>query len=71
MNNDFSQGVHCPVPIGEYDTIVLAHGGGGKFSHNLIEQVFKKYFSNSDLDVLHDGAMLHLNPGRIALSTDS
>jgi hydrogenase expression/formation protein HypE len=54
-----------------YDTIVLAHGGGGRLMHQLVENVFKKYFSNEHLNVLHDGAMMPVQEGRIAFSTDS
>jgi len=71
MTNDISQGLNCPLPIDNYATVVLAHGGGGKLTHQLIEQVFKKHFSNPDLDLMHDGAMLTVDKGRIAISTDS
>lgn len=55
----------------DYDTIVLAHGGGGKLTHRLIEHLFKKHFSNPELDLLHDGAMVNVASGRLAFSTDS
>ncbi|MFA6438931.1 MAG: hydrogenase expression/formation protein HypE [Bacteriovoracaceae bacterium] len=71
MTNNISQGLNCPLPIDNYATVVLAHGGGGKLTHQLIDQVFKKHFSNPDLDLMHDGAMVHVEAGRIALSTDS
>ncbi len=71
MTNDISQGLNCPVPMNDYPTIVLAHGGGGKLTHQLIERVFKKHFSNPDLDLMHDGAMVSVDAGRIAMSTDS
>lgn len=71
MNNDITTGLNCPVPKSDYDTIVLAHGGGGKLTHNLIENLFQKHFSNPDLDPLHDGAMITVEHGRIAFSTDS
>ncbi|MDD8018712.1 MAG: hydrogenase expression/formation protein HypE [Bacteroidota bacterium] len=71
MNNDISQGLNCPVPMSDYSTIVLAHGGGGKMTHQLIERVFKKYFTNEHLDLLHDGAMVPVKEGRIAMTTDS
>lgn len=71
MTNDMSQGMSCPIPFDHYATVVLAHGGGGKLTHQLIEQVFKKHFSNPDLDLMHDGAMLEVEKGRIAISTDS
>ncbi|MBI2430258.1 MAG: hydrogenase expression/formation protein HypE, partial [Ignavibacteriales bacterium] len=45
--------------------------GGGKLTHQLIERLFRKHFSNPELDLLHDGAMMHIDAGRIALTTDS
>lgn len=71
MNNDIANGLNCPVPKNDYDTIVLAHGGGGTLTHRLIEQTFKRYFSNPELNLMHDGAVLNVEKGRIALSTDS
>jgi hydrogenase expression/formation protein HypE len=71
MSTDFSQNLSCPVPMSEYDTVVLAHGGGGKMSQQLIEKVFKKHFFNQHLDVMHDGAILPAEKGQIAMSTDS
>ena len=65
------QGLNCPVPLNQYDTIVLAHGGGGKLTHQLVERLFKKHFSNKHLDLLHDGAMVSVSEGKIALTTDS
>jgi hydrogenase expression/formation protein HypE len=71
MEKDILQGLNCPVPLNEYPTIVLAHGGGGKLTHQLIERLFKKHFSNSELDLMHDGAMFNFKGGRMAFSTDS
>jgi len=49
----------------------MAHGGGGKLMHRLLEDVFGKAFSNSILDSRHDSAQFELPPGRIAMTTDS
>jgi hydrogenase expression/formation protein HypE len=67
LNNDFS----CPLPITEYKNILLAHGGGGKLSHQLIQKIFAAQFKNDLLDPLHDGAMFSLGNTRCAFSTDS
>lgn len=64
-------GYACPVPINRYPQVLLAHGGGGKLTHELIEQVFVNAFRNDDLAPLHDGAMLHVGGERIAFTTDS
>lgn len=71
MNNDILQNLSCPVPLSDYPQIVLAHGGGGKLSQTLVEQIFKKNFSNELLDELHDGAMFEIDGVRLAFSTDS
>ena len=61
----------CPIPIDEYPTVQLAHGGGGRFSHRLVADMFLAAFGNPALDLLHDGAVLDLAGGRLAFSTDS
>jgi hydrogenase expression/formation protein HypE len=61
----------CPVPIGSYRSILLAHGGGGRLMHQLIEQVFVPAFGNAGLESTHDSAVLQAGPNRLALTTDS
>ena len=61
----------CPVPRVSDDRIVLAHGGGGRLTHHLIEKIFIPAFSNAALDQRHDGAVIPLNGSRIAFTTDS
>ena len=39
----------CPIPIEQYPNVLLAHGGGGKLSHQLIENMFLTAFGNSAL----------------------
>ncbi len=60
----------CPVPVNRYDTVTLAHGGGGKLSNQLIHDMFLKELGNMWLDEAHDGAILEMS-GKIAFSTDS
>jgi len=60
----------CPIPITEYPTITLAHGGGGRLTQMLIERMFEPAFRNPALQTLHDGAIFHAT-GRLAFSTDS
>jgi hydrogenase expression/formation protein HypE len=50
---------------------LLAHGGGGNLSHQLIQKMFLSQFSNSFLGEEHDGAVIPVKEGRIAFSTDS
>jgi hydrogenase expression/formation protein HypE len=71
MNDDDRFNLTCPVPIGSYPTVLLAHGGGGRLMHQLIEQVFAPAFSNPALDARHDAAVLRVGSTRLALTTDS
>ena len=61
----------CPIPIQEYDTVTLAHGGGGKLTQRLIRDLFAPTLENPFLSELHDGALLPAPGGRLAFSTDS
>lgn len=60
----------CPAP-GEPEEIRLAHGGGGRFTQRLIEQVFLPSFDNRLLETRHDGAVFRLGQSRLAFTTDS
>ena len=51
--------------------IDLAHGSGGRLSHELVTRLFKHYFSNPFLDLLDDAAVLPKQGGRLAFTTDS
>ena len=72
-NADFK--LHCPIPISEYPNILLAHGSGGKLTHQLIEKMFSPAFQNPYLNQHHDGAVIDIgkftNAKRIAFTTDS
>ena len=62
----------CPLPLSDYPTVQLAHGGGGRLSQMLIEKVFLEAFRNPALEGLGDGAVLELaGGGRLAFSTDT
>jgi hydrogenase expression/formation protein HypE len=66
------EGPVCPVPIRHDQTIVMGHGSGGKMTHDLIRDVFNKYFSNKYLNAGNDFAQLPVppTPGRLSVSTD-
>jgi hydrogenase expression/formation protein HypE len=64
-------GFSCPLPITEYKHVLLAHGGGGKLSHQLIQKMFASQFHNALLEPLHDGAIFSVGGTRLAFSTDS
>ena len=63
--------LECPAPIRQYPNVVLAHGGGGRMTQQLIENVFMPAFGNDFLGARHDGAALDINAGKIAFTTDS
>ncbi len=61
----------CPLPVTAADRILLAHGGGGKLTEQLIESLFLPAFANAPLESRHDGAVVELAGTRIAFTTDS
>jgi hydrogenase expression/formation protein HypE len=67
---DFSNWA-CPLPLADYPTIVMGHGGGGKLGNELVEHLFLPAFRNPALENLGDAAVLEIGSGRIAMSTDS
>ena len=42
---DFSNWT-CPLPLADYPTIVMGHGGGGKLGNELVEHLFLPAFRN-------------------------
>jgi hydrogenase expression/formation protein HypE len=68
---NLNDGFTCPLPLMDYKNVLLAHGGGGKLSHQMIQKIFVSQFKNDLLDQLHDGAMFTLDGTRCAFSTDS
>lgn len=64
-------GLQCPIPIGDYPHVLMAHGGGGRLSQMLVERMFAPVFDNPALELLHDGALLNVGGSRLAFSTDS
>lgn len=69
--NNLAAGLACPLPITDYKNVLLAHGGGGKLTHQLIQKIFLSQFENEWLESLHDGAILPVNGTRLAFSTDT
>ncbi len=52
------------------DTILLAHGSGGKLSHDLVEKRFLPFLANPALNKLDDSAIFEAS-GYLAFTTDS
>ncbi|MBP1748691.1 MAG: hydrogenase expression/formation protein HypE [Deltaproteobacteria bacterium] len=53
------------------EKIDLGHGEGGRLTHELINDLFKRHFSNTYLDPLCDAAVLPYPKARLAFTTDS
>lgn len=51
--------------------ILLGHGSGGKLSHDLITNLFVKYFHNEILDLQTDASVLQPDSDLISFTTDS
>lgn len=63
--------LNCPVTKNNYSKILMAHGGGGRLMHSLIENYFFPAFKNNILSQNHDGALLNIGNQKIAFTTDS
>jgi hydrogenase expression/formation protein HypE len=67
----------CPVPMTQYEHVLLGHGSGGRLTADLIEKLFVPAFGNDILTALEDQATLSLadqleaKGPRIAFTTDS
>jgi len=53
------------------EKILLAHGSGGKLTHDLVKQIFLPRFKNPFLEPLDDSAKITNQHGSIAFTTDS
>ncbi len=68
---DSSFALDCPLPFNDYDRVLLAHGGGGTLTQQLIEKIFLPAFGNAPLLKRHDASVMDLPGTRIAMTTDS
>lgn len=64
-------GATCPLPLEDYPAVVLGHGSGGKLSKQLLDELFLPALGGPALRELHDGAVLPVGDGRLAVSTDT
>lgn len=55
----------------KYDRILLAHGGGGLLTNELIQEVFLPAFANPLLAPLADGALMQIGQEKLCFTTDS
>lgn len=61
----------CLVPLSQYPRIQMAHGGGGKLMHRLLQDIFLAAFGNEALNHQHDSSVLSLPAKKLAFTTDS
>ena len=54
----------------EDDRISLAHGNGGRFMRELIEEIFARHLGPETLDIQADAAPIQLNGGDVLITTD-
>lgn len=66
-----SAGPKCPAPLGAPSVIEIAHGGGGRRTHQLIASVFRASFGDPLETHGHDGAVFHADADQLAITTDS
>lgn len=62
--------MNCPLPTPRYDTITLAHGGGGTLTASLIHDIFLPAF-DALTAAPHDATLFSLGGRRAACTTDS
>jgi hydrogenase expression/formation protein HypE len=63
--------LECRTPLSTYETITIGHGGGGRLTQDLIQELLLPALRNGHLEELHDGAVLGAHHGRLAFTTDS
>jgi hydrogenase expression/formation protein HypE len=71
MNPETGFSLKCPIPSSEYEHVMLAHGGGGKLTKQLIDRMFYPLLGNDFLRQDHDGALLPPMKDALAMTTDS
>ena len=54
----------------EDDRISLAHGNGGRFMRELIEEIFARHLGRDELDTQADAVPIALNGGEVMITTD-
>jgi len=71
MKHTNTYSLQCPIPKSDYEHVLLAHGGGGKLTQDLIDRMFVPLLGNEILDQGHDGALLPPMKETLAMTTDS
>ncbi len=53
------------------DKVLLAHGSGGRMMHSMLKDIFFKHLGNDILERADDSAVIDVEQGRLAFTTDS
>ncbi len=61
----------CPIPLSDYPEVTMAHGGGGRLMHDLIDRLFVASFAPGAAGPRADSAILAPHGGELAFTTDS
>jgi hydrogenase expression/formation protein HypE len=71
ITNDIDSNLSCPIPKNDYEKILLAHGGGGTLSHQLLNKLIFPQFENDILNQRSDSAIYSIDGKNFAFTTDS
>ena len=63
--------IACPAPIDANAQVLLAHGGGGRLMHQLLERIIVPPIDNQHLASRHDASVVDIGTAKIAFTTDS
>ena len=62
---------NCHIPFSDSDCVLLAHGGGGRMTHQLISSIFYPAFRKSLLEQDHGGCVIGVVPKGVHIAPDS
>lgn len=63
---------NCPIPFSDSDCVLLAHGGGGRMTHQLISSIFYPAFRNPLLGTrIMADALIGVVPKGVHIAPDS
>lgn len=63
--------IACPTPVDANAQVLLAHGGGGRLMHQLLERIIVPPIDNPHLASRHDACVVDIGTAKIAFTTDS
>lgn len=61
----------CPAPVDANSQVLMAHGGGGRLMHQLLERIIVPPIDNPHLESRHDACVVDIGAAKIAFTTDS